>query len=152
MSDSVLTVVPTDPRWQPSPDVGRAAADLVASLALVDGDGGWCEVDWYDEVRLVDCGENLERITCPHCGRELSDTWFGDALDERSGSGAGVTSLDVVVPCCGTATTLDALKWPMAFTRFKIAIWNPSRLLTPAAVAEIEEALGHRLSQVRAHY
>jgi hypothetical protein len=162
MSDFVLSVVPTDPWWQPGPDDGRAAADLVASLALADGDSGWCEVNWSDEVKLVDCGENLERITCPHCNRELSSNWFGDETEQRFVTGAGFTSLDVLVPCCGASTTLNDLgyEWPLAFASFEIAIWNGSRLfesggdglLDPEAAAAVEHVLGHAVRQVRAHY
>lgn len=153
MGDSILSVVPTDCRWRPGPDAGRAAGDLVATLAS----GDRCDVAWHDEIRLVDCGANLERIGCPRCGRELPDDWFGDALDGRSTPGGGFASLDVVAPCCGTATTLDALDyhWPMAFARFTIAVRNPSLvsgLLPPAAAAEVAATLGHEVRQVRAHY
>jgi hypothetical protein len=161
MSDSVLSVVPTDPWWQPGPDDGRAAGDLVASLTLVQGDTGWCEVEWLEGVRLVDCGENLERIGCPQCGRELTADWFRDELDQLFAADGSCTSLDVVMPCCATATTFNDLDydWPMAFASFEIAVWNGSRplepgsngLLDPEATAKVEQVLGHAVRQVRAH-
>ncbi|MFW6692168.1 hypothetical protein [Streptomyces sp. MAR4 CNX-425] len=46
MSDDVLSVIPTDPRWQP---------------AEID-------VTWHDTLTVVDCGQNLQKIGCPHCG------------------------------------------------------------------------------------
>lgn len=161
VSDDVLCVVPSDPHWQPDPATGQRTADLVRSLTLVDGDGGWCEVDWHDDVALVDCGGNLERISCPSCGRQLDDEWWRDLLEERHTSGSGLADLAVVVPCCGAPTTLDALQydWPVAFARFEIAVWNPSRTIDPGdgrldggAVAAVERALGHPIRQVRAHY
>jgi hypothetical protein len=162
VSDFVLSVVPTDPRWQPDRDTGRAAGDVVASLALASGDGGWCTVNWHDQITVVDCGENLQTIRCPHCGQEIDSDWFGDLLEQRHTSDEGFTSLDVVVPCCTTATTFDRLDydWPMAFAMFEIAVWNGSSLwgptgdglLDPTAVATVETVLGHPIKQVRAHY
>lgn len=162
MSDSVLSIVPDDPHWQPGPEAGRATGDLVAELTLADGDGGWHEVDWHDQITLVDCGVNLEHIRCPHCRQELQTSWFQDRMEERYVSGAGFTSLDLVTPCCQTATTLNALDydWPMAFAKFEIAIWNGSRLwqsngdglLDPASLTAVETVLGHPIRQVRAHY
>ncbi len=107
VSDSVLSVVPSDPRWQPDAATGQRVADLVKSLTLVDGDGGWCEVDWHEEIVLIDCGGNFERISCPSCGRQLDDEWWRDMIDERY-AGSGLVDLAVIVPCCGAPTTLDA--------------------------------------------
>jgi hypothetical protein len=28
-------------------------------------------VTWHKPVAVVDCGENLQRITCPHCAAEI---------------------------------------------------------------------------------
>lgn len=49
--------------------------------------------------------------------------------------------------------------WPLALARFRIAIWNPSKTFHPgdgrldeAAVAVVEQALGHSIRQVWAHY
>lgn len=107
VSDDVLSVVPSDPHWQPDPATGHHVAQLVKSLSLVDGDGGWCEVDWHDDVALVDCGGNLARIGCPSCGRQLDDEWWRDLLEARHTSGSGLADLAVVVPCCGAATTSE---------------------------------------------
>ena len=162
VSDNFLYVVPSDPWWRPDPGAGRAAGDLVASLALAGEDRGTCEVDWSDGVELVDCGENLERIGCALCGSELPAGWFRDGLDERYVDGAGFATLDVAVPCCGAETTFNDLdyRWPMAFARFAIAVRNGSGLyrsgddglLGTAATAAVEQVLGHSLRQVRARY
>lgn len=160
VSDIVLSR-PDRPWWQPGPDDGRAAGELVASLTLVQGDTGCCEVKWLERVTIVDCGENLERIRCPQCGRELTTDWFVDELNQRFDADGGCASLDVVVPCCATATTFNDLDydWPMAFASFEITSWNGSRLLEPGSdglldpekAAEVEQVLGHALRQVRAH-
>lgn len=71
MSDDVLSIIPTDPGWQP----GQAAADraLVLVERLTPGvtDGADVEIDmtWHDAVSAVDCGANLERIGARCAGR-----------------------------------------------------------------------------------
>jgi hypothetical protein len=30
------------------------------------------DVDAYPRVTFIDCGENLERIPCPHCEAQIS--------------------------------------------------------------------------------
>ncbi|GGX63608.1 hypothetical protein [Streptomyces fructofermentans] len=154
MSDDVLSVIPTDPHWQPT----RAAADLVASLVedLAPGlpDGAEVEIDvtWYDTITAVDCGGNLQGIGCPHCGGSIGVDWWADLLEAHCDD--GFTTLATVVPCCGTATTLNALEydWPCGFARFEAAIWNPARTwFGEEELTVIGEALGHPVRQVRAH-
>src|SRR4029453_13933559 len=100
---------------------------------LVQEDTGWCEVKWLDGVTLMHCGENLEHIRCPQCGRELTADWFRDELDQLFAADGSCASLDVVMPCCATSTTFDDLDydWPMAFACFGIAVWTGPGLLEP---------------------
>ena len=151
MSDDILSVVPTDPRWQPDEAAGQRAEEVVRGLvATLDGYvEPEFETTWSELVQTVDCGANLSRITCPHCAGELDVDWFRDL-----GNDGELTTLDVVVPCCSTATTLDTLAydWPCAFARFEIAVWNPSRQdFDEVDLAAVAQALGHPVTQVRAH-
>ncbi|MGW4890880.1 hypothetical protein ACWEQL_01220 [Kitasatospora sp. NPDC004240] len=154
MSDDVLSVIPTDPRWQPD----RAVADRVVALVaeLVPEDTGGVEpeieVGWHDAVTVVDCGDNLERIGCPLCGASIDTGWWADLVEEHCED--GFATLDVTAPCCGGATTLDALDfaWPCGFARFEIAVWNPERpWFDDEDLAALAEALGHPVRQIRAH-
>ncbi|OIJ65409.1 hypothetical protein [Streptomyces mangrovisoli] len=164
MSDDVLSVIPTDPEWQPDrASAGRATA-LAAHLAMEPAtdpaaDGTQLldldiDVTWHDTVTFVDCGSNLERIGCPHCGAVLDlDTWH-DLLDAAGDEDGGFPTLTVVVPCCAGTTSLDALDydWPCGFARFEIALWNPERAwLDDADLAAVATALGHPVRQIRAH-
>ncbi|MFG2848790.1 hypothetical protein ACGF12_37415 [Kitasatospora sp. NPDC048296] len=151
MSDDVLSVIPTDPRWQPDPAAAARAVAVVAELVRED-DGAEVEVSWHERTAVVDCGENLERIGCPHCGGTLGPHWWGELLEERAEDDAA--TLAVTVPCCGADTTLDALEydWPCGFARFEIEVWNPECLrFAEPELAAIGAALGHPVRQVRAH-
>ncbi|MFJ9839750.1 hypothetical protein ACIRYZ_04655 [Kitasatospora sp. NPDC101155] len=151
MSDDVLSVIPTDPQWQPEPAAAERAVAVVAELLREDDDAE-VEVSWHERTSVVDCGENLERIGCPQCGGTPGLDWWGSLLEERAE--AGVATLAVTVPCCGADTTLDALEydWPCGFARFEIEVWNPECVWFAAPeLTAIGVALGHPVRQVRAH-
>ncbi|MFD5820623.1 hypothetical protein [Streptomyces sp. NPDC127038] len=154
MSDDVLSIIPSDPRWQPD----RAAVDVVVALAgeLASGDADGADVEievtWHDAVTAVDCGANLERIGCPLCRAAIDTTWWGDLLEAHGDD--GFTTLAVEVPCCGGPTTLDVLDydWPCGFARFEIAVWNPGRpWFGEDELAALGDRLGHPVKQIRAH-
>ncbi|GGV90027.1 hypothetical protein [Streptomyces massasporeus] len=154
MSDDVLSVIPTDPHWQPEQAAADRTASIVEDLApgLPDGVDVEIDVTWHDTLTVVDCGQNLQKIGCPHCGASIDIEWWADLLEAHCDD--GFVTLAVVVPCCGTATSLDALDydWPCGFARFEIAIWNPERAwFSDEELAAIGEALGHPVQQVRAH-
>ncbi|MEV4162038.1 hypothetical protein [Nonomuraea dietziae] len=82
MSDDVLSVIPTDPHWQPGKAAADRAASIVADLAPGTPGGVDAEIDvtWHDRLTAVDCGQNLERSTRPYTipanvrGRQGHDT------------------------------------------------------------------------------
>jgi hypothetical protein len=39
------------------------------------------DVEVYPKVTLIDCGENLERIVCPHCGATIAVEWWGARME-----------------------------------------------------------------------
>ncbi|TGZ12514.1 hypothetical protein DV517_65980 [Streptomyces sp. S816] len=154
MSDDVLSIIPTDPWWQPERAAGERAGALAMDLAsgLPDGVAAETEVTWYDTPTPVDCGGNLERIGCPRCGGSIDTEWWADLLEAHDEG--GFATLDVAAPCCGAATSLDALDydWPCGFARFEIAVWNPERdRFRRAELAAVAGALGHPVRQIRAH-
>ncbi len=154
MSDDILSVIPSAPTWQPDRAVGDRAAAIVEELApgVPDGVEVEIEVTWYDSITAVPCGENLEKIGCPHCGASIDTEWWTDLVDTHAED--GFASLAVEVPCCGAATSLDALEydWPCGFARFEIAVWNPERSwFSEEELDAIGAALGHPVRQVRAH-
>ncbi|MCT9078655.1 hypothetical protein [Streptomyces fulvoviolaceus] len=154
MSDDVLSVIPTDPHWQPDQTAAARTASMVEELSpgLPGGVDVEIDVTWHDTLAPVDCGQNLQKIDCPHCGASIDTEWWMDLVEARSEN--GFDTLAVEVPCCGAATSLDALDydWPCGFARFEIAAWNPERAwFNDEELTTIGEALGHPVRQVRAH-
>jgi hypothetical protein len=153
MSDDVLSIIPTDPHWQPDQAAGDRAAGLVAKLVPDDsGIGAHVDVTWHKVPTLVDCAENLETITCPLCGAHIDLEWWEDLLDEHEDG--SFSTLLTRTPCCSRETTLDALhyNWPCGFAKFEIAVWNPERpWLSNDGLAVVGDALGHPVQQIRAH-
>jgi hypothetical protein len=154
MSDDVLSVIPTDPYWQPSREAGDRAAALVMALLAgsPDADGPDFDVSWHDTVGFVDCGQNLERIDCPRCAASIDGGWWSDSVGERYE--AGFANLVVALPCCGAEASLNDLsyEWPCGFASFAIDVWNPARpWLSDEDLTAIADVLGHRVRQIRAH-
>ncbi|SEE31288.1 hypothetical protein SAMN04490357_7634 [Streptomyces misionensis] len=110
------------------------------------------DVTWHDTLTPVDCGDNLARIGCPHCGASIDTEWYADLLETHGED--GFATLAVEVPCCGEDTSLDVLDydWPCGFARFEIAIWNPERdWFRDEELATVGDTLGHPVKQIRAH-
>ncbi|HEX6686628.1 MAG TPA: hypothetical protein VF062_27900 [Candidatus Limnocylindrales bacterium] len=149
MSDFVLSVIPTDPRWQPDREAGDRMAAMLRRLAP---EADIFDVDWHERITVVDCGDNLERITCPLCRGPIDPYWYGDLLEEHD---AGrFDDLRVVVPCCGGQTSLDALDydWAVGFARFEVAVWNALwEPLDAATLESLGRTLGHPVRQILAH-
>ncbi|MFI6493252.1 hypothetical protein [Streptomyces sp. NPDC050564] len=83
MSVNYLTVIPTDPYWQPSQDAAdRAEAVLYGMLPDDDARRGM-EAKWHDSVEVVFCGATLAKISCPHCSAEFAPGWWGEVVSER---------------------------------------------------------------------
>ncbi|WP_225099717.1 hypothetical protein [Streptomyces sp. CoH27] len=160
MSESVLSVIPTDPHWQPATEPGQRAAALVLELVSgapddphADPDAVELDVGWHEAITAVDCGSNLVGIGCPRCGGPIDPDWYRDLLEAYAEQGDGLPTLDITTPCCTTDTSLDRLDydWPCGFARFEIAAWNPQRfLLTPEELIAVGRILGHPVRQILA--
>lgn len=149
----MLSVIPTDPRWQPSREAGERMAAILRKLVEESGEQqDEFEVVWHERIAAIDCGENLERITCPLCRGSIELEWYADLLEDNDCE--GFDDLTVTVPCCGGRTTLDALHyyWPSGFARFEVAVWNALwEPLPEETMDSLEAALGHPVRQILAH-
>ena len=153
MSDDVLSVIPTDPQWQPTREAGEQTAAIAGQLAasLHDFDAEM-DVTWHETITVVDCGQNLSRIVCGRCRAEIDTDWWGDLLEERLET--GFDDLVVRLPCCGAESSLNDLHydWPCGFAKFEIAIWNPGiNWFADDELTLLAETLGHPVRQIRAH-
>jgi hypothetical protein len=155
VSDGYIRLIPTDQRWQPSPEAAAAATSYVVQLfSGPQDDVEGVETEFYDEVTLIDAGDNTTGITCSNCSGDIHVGWFFDLIEEK---GEAFGNLDFEVPCCETVVALDSLRfdWPVGFARFEICAMNPSRAkyeLDDEELAEVAELVGHPVTQILAHY
>ena len=151
MSDNFLRLIAVEPDFVPPPaSTGKAVERLHEWLPQADQ----IAASLSDSIQFVDAGGNWEGVFCPNCGADIESAW-GDLLDAASDGTGGFRSLGIVAPCCGTATTLNDLRfgWPVGFSRFAIEIKNPRVSdLGSHRLAEVEVILGTRLREVWAHY
>ncbi|MFJ9721715.1 hypothetical protein ACIRP3_03115 [Streptomyces sp. NPDC101209] len=152
MSDNYLTVIPTDPYWQPGRDAAERASAALSRMLPDDDARRGLEATWQDSVEVVWCGANLKRILCPRCAAECDPGWWAEAVSQRYDE--GFAALVVTVPCCDVETSLNDLvyDWPMGFARFRIEVLYPNRSwLTDEELATLVDALGHPLRQILIH-
>jgi hypothetical protein len=78
MSDNWISIFPKDPRFVPPLKAQQQAVDFMRRII-----GGADEVtsEVSENVRFIDCGENLERIRCPKCGKEIPREWWQDQME-----------------------------------------------------------------------
>ncbi|MFF9839280.1 hypothetical protein [Streptomyces sp. NPDC013740] len=112
MSDNYLTVIPTDPYWQPRRDAADRAAVVLSGLLSDDDARRGLEAKWHDGVELVHCFANLKTISCPRCGTALAPDWWGDAVSQCYDE--GFSTLMVTLPCCDVETSLNKLVYDLA--------------------------------------
>ena len=150
MSDHLLRLIPSDPEWEPDEVALRRAVRVLREL-VPDADRVVTAV--HDGIVFVDAGDDAERIDCPHCGEEVDAGWWADRMERASAQ--GFARLAVTTPCCGSRTTLNDLgySWPAGFARVELRAVNPGRgWLAAEERRRVEQALGHPLREVRAHY
>ena len=155
VSDFYIRLIPTDNQWQPAPESAAAATSYVAGLfSGPEDDVDEVEHEFYDQITLIDAGENTTRMSCSNCAGDIDVHWFFDLVEEN---GERFDSLDVRVPCCGAIVALDSLRydWPVGFARFEVCAMNPTRAkyeLDAAELADVAALLGHPVTQILAHY
>lgn len=149
MSDNWIIIIPEKADHVPSEDAQDRAVALFRRLAP-QADEMKKEVS--DETRFIDCGANLSRIACPHCGAELGTDWWQELMDEKAVAGFPIR--DVALPCCERPGSLQTLiyDWPQGFARFSVEAMNPGISdLSQEQLAEFGRALGCRVQKVLQH-
>lgn len=151
MSDHLRCFVPVDPRFVPATPAQEAAVELLRK-AWPDADE--ISVDASDEIVLHDCGENLERVRCPHCRRDLDMGVWQELVEDDASEDGGFYLRSRPMPCCGRRATLNELvyEWPQAFGRFALTATDPGTELPAALLANLESTLGCKLRVVHQMY
>ncbi|HWD21420.1 MAG TPA: hypothetical protein VHB20_19295 [Verrucomicrobiae bacterium] len=149
MSDNWLILIPKSPSYVPSLEAQDRAVALVKTIAP-ESDEVKAEVSKYP--RLIDCGANLEKITCPNCHVELRVDWWADWVSKEEELNFPLKPTQL--PCCGTTQCLADLfyDWPQGFARFSLEAMNPNIPdLPPGADLGFENMLGCSLLKIWQH-
>lgn len=149
MSDNWIIVIPEEVAHVPAEDAQERAIALFRRIAP-QADEVKKEVS--PQARFIDCGANLSRIICPHCGAELEMDWWQDLMDEESEAGFPIRV--VSLPCCGRPGSLQTLgyDWPQGFARFSVEAMNPGIPdLSEEQLAEFGRTLGCPVRKIIQH-
>ena len=121
MSDHNLCFVPVDPRFVPDQPSQDAA---VALLRAAWPDARDVEADSSVRVVFRDCGENFERVLCPHCSTEIDVGPWQQLIDSDYSEADGFRLNAMPMRCCGQPSTVNDLvyEWPQGFSRFALTV------------------------------
>ena len=135
--------------YRPKEDAVQEVIDIVYPLFPL---AGGVNIKQNDKPQFVDPGSNFERVICMQCGAAIDQTWWQRIMDKASEN--KFTDLSVVVPCCGSKTSLNELRyeWPAGFAQFIIEIINPDRNISDEELLKIETILGSKLRKIWSHY
>lgn len=105
------------------------------------GDARAHDVDYkrYKNVEFIDCGANLESISCPNCGAIIDFSWWGEAMNKAYET--HFKEMGVMTPCCNKKTTLGGLNYsaPCAFAKTEIRILDARELISKETIRAIEK-------------
>jgi hypothetical protein len=149
MSDNWLILIPASAEYVPSKAAQERAIALFKKIAPAADEIG---VVLSERPCLIDCGANLQNITCPDCRQDLGRDWWIDWANREA-------ELDfplkpVALPCCGAMRNRADLvyDWPQGFARFCLEAMNPNiRDLPNGAEREFEAILGCSVRKIWRH-
>ena len=145
---TILKIIPTDPYVLPDEVTYRRIVNhVVKSFPKCEIAEGISQLPQF-----VDCGDDLEGVSCPLCGAELdSDDW--SMLMDASYDDEGFSDLNIITPCCHKASTLNDLEYnaPCAFSCFEVDIADPQKI-PPTLLKDLEAIAGFRFQTIVAEY
>ena len=147
MSDSIYKIIPTDCRSKIDNYILSQVLQYLKMFIKADD----YSAHLYDTLSFIDCGANLERITCPNCGKEVSFDWWGHAMDYAYRS--KMDDLAIRMPCCGDDSFLNNLIYdaPCGFAFFEIDILNPVCPISVHHLNTISKIIGKNITVVTSH-
>ena len=103
MSDQIVSIIPSSPYIKiPYSELLRCREHIQEHVKCDSVD-----IKMSEHPIFVDCGSNLQKITCPICGNMVSFDWWGKAMDKAYE--CSFRYLDVVLPCCRKTASLNDL-------------------------------------------
>lgn len=147
MSDCIIKIIPKDPFYKVSDLALQSAKSFLQAQIRCD----FIEVEINETPVFVDCGHNLERISCPECSTELDFEWWGETMDQAAE--CEFKSLKTEMPCCKRILSLNDLVYyfPCGFASALISIFNPPQPIDNKIIDAIENILGTNVRLVEAH-
>lgn len=147
MSEHIMKIIPKDPFYKIPESTLQQAKTFLQTQIHCD----CIEIEVNEAPVFVDCGANLERISCPECGSELVFEWWGEVMNKAAED--EFTSLKTEMPCCKRFVSLNDLDYdfPCGFASFSIHIFNPERSIDDKMIGTIQSILGIGVRIVEAH-
>lgn len=149
MSDYIIKIIPTEPllklQVEKLQEVKRFLEDNLTCDEI--------EITNYETPAFIDCGENLERIFCLECGKEISFDWWHEAMDEAYEE-TEFKDLDITLPCCGKEGSLNTLRYDFAcgFACCVVNIMNPWCQIENEVWENVQKMMGVGIRLIHAHY
>jgi hypothetical protein len=149
MSDIILKIISSTREFLPPQQLIDRSVILLKQ-AFPDADEIYFSVN--DDIQFVDAGANWGKIICPNCGKEIDGGWWREAMAKAYES--RFSNLDVVLPSCGTKSSLAFLKyeWPVGFARFVLNVRNPKNEMDEQTKKSLESILGTSILLIWALY
>jgi hypothetical protein len=151
MSDHFTILIPEDPEHVPDRSKQAQAESFFRQIAP---NADHIESQVFSTIRFIDCAQNFESVSCPHCGEILDIAWWGQAMDADYGGDRGFRLAPITLPCCQQQATLHELQYCFAqgFGRYCLEGMNCGiGLLDSATIARLVSILGCELRVIYRH-
>ena len=147
ISDCIVKILPADPFCRVPAGALRDAKTFLETHLRCD----FVEMEANDTPVFVDCGANLERISCPLCGAEIDFAWWGEVMDSASENAFAV--LEAEMPCCQKKVSLNDLNYdfPCGFACCFVSIFNPEQDVDDKLIGAVRDIWGVNVRVVKAH-
>ena len=153
MSDIILKLIPTNPNFVPSSEKIKEAEALMKLIATTSNK---ITSITFDGIQFVDPGENLEKVLCPNCNKNIIQWWSKQAMDSKYDPHVKqFTDLVITTPCCNSTFSLNDLvyEWQAGFARFSLESLNPGvKSISHEQFVGLEKTLGTKLRIIWAKY
>lgn len=149
MSDNILKIISSTVEFLPPSHIIDRTIDFLKK-SFPDADA--IDAKIWDDIQFVDAGANLEKVYCPNCGKEIDIAWWQEAMDNAYKS--KFLNLEVVLPCCGTKSTLNHLIYERAsgFARFVLEVRNPGKDMDNEKKESLQSLLDTQILPIWALY
>ncbi len=151
MSDTIYKIIPENYNFFPS---GTRCID--EAVKLLKGNIHSDSISWtsFENPTFIDCGNCFDSVSCPFCGKEISDDVWQEMMNQCFES-SRFNDIEVSVDCCNRETSLNDLNYNMdcGFAKFAINILNPVKPPCEHDLREVGTCLGNiRLKIIVSRY